>query len=147
MLIVFYKNIFYSTETHNNLAKLSALNYNAVRIGIGTENRLQSFLIILMEELLLSKGFNFLVQEVQKAFITLSHCSGNGIIISQGLHANGKARMDLAQAMTSVLSVEKASPLPVQECIVSIRIGIILLELHLRVILLKIGLCRGAPSQ
>ena len=144
MLIIFYKNIFYSTETHNNLAKLSALYHNTVRIGIGTENRLQGFLIILMEELLLSKGFNFLIQEVQKTLITLSHCSGNGIIVSQGLNAYSKARIGLSPSnYLGVVGGESVSS-SVQKCIVSIRIGIILLQLNFRMICLKISLRSGS---
>ncbi len=97
-----------------------------------------------MEELLLAQRCDLIVQEVQQSAVSLGHSSGDGVIVAQGLDTYCEARICLGPCdHLRVVGGEGVSS-AVQQGIVSICISIILLQLHIRVVLLEEGLCSGS---
>ena len=125
------------------IAELSALHDNRIRVCRVAEDRLQRLVIVLVEEVLLAERHNLLVQEVEECFIALRNRRRNRIVIAEAVNADLKARVRLGPCDDLGVVGRERITSAIKQRIVCVRIGIILLELYLRVILLKIGLCRG----
>ena len=90
----------------------SAFYHDVIGVDFVAVDRLQSLLVILVEEVVFAELDDLVVHEVQQ--FGVAFCTAGAMVSSspRWVMPTLKPLLDLAQASTSVLSVEKASPRP-----------------------------------
>ena len=96
-----------------------------------------------MEELLLTQGCDLIVQEIQQCAVALCDSGSDGVIVAQCLDAYCEAGVCLGPCDHLCVVRGESVSSAVQKGIVGVCVSIILLQLHIRIVLLEIGLCCG----
>lgn len=127
-------------------SELAAFNHEIIGIGRFAVDRGERGCIVLVEEVFLPKIDDFLIDPIEQTFIAFLDGRSDGVKITQGRNADLEALMYQGPGEDFSVVGGEGVAAAVKQGIVGVGVLVVLLQLYLRMILFKVGLCGRAFS-